>query len=944
MSALGAGAVAAGQVFFSLHAPYPPPPRFSADPWLVVSLPLFFGGGLLALIGLSRLALPTLEPGEAPPDAGRTSTTHKIAFVLLLLIGFAARAYRITEMPPPLFDDEANVAIDAMKYREGQFPPGTLTGWFETPLAFTAVNSLALGTFGPTVLGSRVTGVVFGTLTVPAVYFAARAMMGPTIGLLAMAMLALERWHVTISRFGANHITLPFLVVVAFACTCWAFDLVMAARPAMALTLRRPRSTTRGRARPPIPGETATEPSWMPTRARFAIAGGACLGAAMYTYLPSRFAALGMFFFLAYFAALSLVLQRRPGATSGALLRKRLMLCVVYGVSYLLVFAPLALHYLAHPGMFTNRYKSINLFQQMGVGTEHLDWQPPITNLTAYPMMLNYAGNEVSRYGPPFHPVLNAVVATLLALGVILLLRTWRHPASVFSLVWLGAPLLGGVITWSETPSPFRTIITSTAVPVIAVIPCYYASLWLRRRGAWEQPGVRRVFCATVAGLLIASGILDVRTYWGAQRFDPQLHRYCNYPEYAVAQRVREIDDRDPIYLRPHLYTFSSIKLLNWNRPNLRLFAPSEHIPMLEPNDADVHIFLDLEANELTRSIASFHPQATVLVRALEETPGFGYTEVIIPAAALAQSRGFWMTAGIRPRTRVPSLEAPPGKPGESVFWEAILDAPQLGAYRFRIRPETDAARLALVIAGRVVTSPDDPVSLLAGRAELRLEGRGLPPGEHFTLEWRPPNGEWEAVPKHRVYAFDGGLSHGLRGSYYLGMTPDGPPFAERVDLLAAADESIPSPHSVRWKGLLDIPADGVYSFHARADDGVRLWLDGKAWIDRWTVGGTAGDARGFLARGRHQIQIDYFDQGGGRILELRWTPPGGVMSEIPFDLLSHESTGPEALGRGEVGGEVSRRLIRGPAALQGESARTPRGVLRSSRGSLEPRHPGTSS
>lgn len=894
LSALGAGAVVAGQVLFSLHAPYPPPPRFSADPRLVSSLPLFFGGGLLTLIGLSRLRLPTLGLAEAPPDAGRTSLLHKTAFVVLLLAAFAARAYRITEMPPPLFDDEANVAIDAMKYREGQFPPGSYTGWFETPLAFTAVNSLALDSFGPTVLGSRVTGLVSGTLTVPAVYFVARAMMGPTIGLLAMAALALERWHVTISRFGANHITLPFLVVVAFAFTCRAFDLVMAARPALALMLRRPRSPAgSGNVRSPIEAG-ATEFRWVHTRVLFAIAGGAFLGAAMYTYLPSRFVALGMFFFLAYFAFLSLILQRRAGAGSRASFWQRLMLCLVYGVSYLLVFAPLALHYLAHPGMFTNRYKSINLFQQMGVETGRIDWQPLITNLTSYPMMLNYAGNEVSRYGLPYHPVLNVVAATLLALGVIFLLRTFWRPASAFCLVWLGTPLLGGVITWSETPSPFRTIIVSTAVPVVAAIPFYYASLWLRDCGAWNRPRVRRTFFAVAAGLLMASGFLDLRTYWGAQRSDPNLHRYCNYTEYAVAERVRAIDDRERIYLRPHLYTFSSIKLLNWNRPNLRPFAPPEHIPLLEPDDVDAHIFLDLEASELTRSIAQFHPQAKVLVRRVEETPGFGYTEVIIPAADLAASRGFWMTAGDGTRTRTPTLETPPGERSGRVTWEAILDAPRLGAYRFRVRPEANAGRFKLVVAGRVINGPDDVVTLLAGRAEIRLEGRGLAPGEHLDLEWRQADADWEAIPRNRVYAFSGGLSHGLRGSYYLSLTPSGEPFAERIDLIVAANESIPSPHSVRWTGFLDVPVDGVYAFHVKADDGVRLWLDGKPWIDKWELGGTAGDARGFLERGRHPIEIDYFDQGGGRILELRWTPPGERMDEIPFDMLSHRPTAPE--------------------------------------------------
>jgi hypothetical protein len=885
---LGGASVAAGQILFSLHVPYPPPPSFSADPRLTVSLPLFLGGAVVAMIGLALAGLPVLLPGEAPPDAGRTSRLHKGAFVVLLLVAFGVRAYRITEMPPPFFDDEANVTIDAMKYREGQFPRGSMTGWFETPLAFTAVNSLALGWFGPTVLGARVTGLVTSTLTVPALYFVARAMMGPTAGLLAMATLATERWHMTISRFGGNHITLPLLVVVAFAFTCWAFDLVLAARPALALPLRRPGSATDANASPPADRGAARKPGWVRTRALYAIAGGAFLGAAMYTYLPSRFAALGTFFFLGYFTLLSPVLWRRGGPGSGRSVWQRLVLCLLYGASYLLVFAPLALHYLANPGMFTNRYKSINLFQQMGVGTGTINWQPLITNLTSYPMMLNYAGNEVSRYGPPYHPVLNVVAATLFAFGVILLLRTFWRPASMFCLLWLGTPLLGGVITWSETPSPFRTIVVSTAVAVIAVVPFHYASLWLRDGGYWRRGSVRLAFFAVAAGLLLASGLIDLRTYWGVQRSDPNLHRYCNYTEYAVAERVRAIDDRDPVYLRPHLHTFSSIKLLNWNRPNLRLFVPSEHIPLLEPEDADVHIFLDLEASELTRSIALFHPKAKVLVRPVEETPGFGYTEVIIPAADLAESRGFWMTAGDGARRRTATLEAPSAVRAESITWEAILDAPRLGAYRFRVQPAAAAAHATLSVGGRAIGSPDEAVNLLAGRAELRLEARDLKPGERLAIEWRQPDADWQRIPTSRVYAFPGGLSHGLRGSYYLGMTPSGPPFAERIDLIVAANESISSPHSVRWVGFLDVPVDGVYAFHAKADDGVRLWLDGEPWIDKWEVGGTAGDAREFLTAGRHRIEIDYFDQGGGRILELRWTPPGGRTADVPFDQLSH--------------------------------------------------------
>src|SRR5262249_9750545 len=152
-------AVLCGQILFSLHRSYPPPPSFSADPLLPWSLPLFVGGAALTLLGLMWLALPTLKPGESPPDAGRTSRQHKAAVVAILLLAFAVRAYRITEMPPPFFDDEANLALDAMKYLDGEFPPGTMTGWFETPLAFSAVNTLPFRYFGPTVLASRVTGL-----------------------------------------------------------------------------------------------------------------------------------------------------------------------------------------------------------------------------------------------------------------------------------------------------------------------------------------------------------------------------------------------------------------------------------------------------------------------------------------------------------------------------------------------------------------------------------------------------------------------------------------------------------------------------------------------------------------------------------------------------------------------------------------------------------------
>src|SRR6185295_9467435 len=46
----------------------------------------------------------------------------------------------------------------------------------------------------------------------------------------------------------------------------------------------------------------------------------------------------------------------------------------------------------------------------------------------------------------------------------------------------------------------------------------------------------------------------------------------------------------------------------------------------------------------------------------------------------------------------------------------------------------------------------------------------------------------------------------------------------------------------VRWQGLVEAPAGATsLTFYLRADDGSRLWIDGKLVSDFWRQGGIAG-------------------------------------------------------------------------------------------------------
>ena len=87
----------------------------------------------------------------------------------------------------------------------------------------------------------------------------------------------------------------------------------------------------------------------------------------------------------------------------------------------------------------------------------------------------------------------------------------------------------------------------------------------------------------------------------------------------------------------------------------------------------------------------------------------------------------------------------------------------------------------------------------------------------------------------------------------------------------------------MQWTGSIEAPREGSYFFRVNADDGARLWLDGRV------VGeGLVPDRPNMvevsvnLTAGRHPIRVDYFQRGGGKVLELWWTPPGGQHQVVP--------------------------------------------------------------
>ena len=144
--------------------------------------------------------------------------------------------------------------------------------------------------------------------------------------------------------------------------------------------------------------------------------------------------------------------------------------------------------------------------------------------------------------------------------------------------------------------------------------------------------------------------------------------------------------------------------------------------------------------------------------------------------------------------------------------------------------------------------------------------------------------------------------TEGLLGEYYHGTA--GNPWQtfvmERIDPTIDfnwGDPGSPDPSvnvnnfTVRWTGMIEVPASATYTFHTQTDDGIRLWVGGQQIINNWTDHGDTHDSGDIsLAAGRqYEIILEYYENGGGAVCQLSWESPSIAREAIPSRYLSVE-------------------------------------------------------
>ena len=804
-------------------------------------------------LGLSGVVAGAFLVDRRPSVLSRPKADARTWLALMLAVGLGCltlflRLYRLDQVPPGIFIDETNSAMDAVSILWGARSSPFGTGWYETPMGYIYLQAGLIALLGPTLLALKLPAIIAGVLTVLGVFFLGRLLFGTLAGSLAALFLAYAEWPLNMSRWGWNEAAPPFIHL-------WAvYFLVKGTRTKRAF--------------------------------HFALA-GLILGLGMYSYLSIRLVVVAIAVYLAY----RTIVDR-------GFLRQNLRGLALSGLVWALTFAPLGVTYANNPRLLFNRTAEVSIQRDIEQAGGKLD--PLVENMRRHLLMFNVEGDHNPRHNLPGKPMLDPLMGALFLIALVRSVALGLDHRRGLLLLWIPVVLAGGVLSaLSEGPQGYRTLGVMPAVvllcgDLLAGIGRQSAALLARSR--FPRVAAFGLPTLVLAVLIGWSAWTSFKSYFVAFANDPRVYIAFTPLETAVAQELATAKDPDSYYLSPRLYYFSPPRyfmspifhLEPGRAPTspFHLFPSPDELPLPAGGQKDLTLLWGTEWSGLFGVIGAVYPHAT-----LEQIPskagGVLYERVTIPRQDLVEGRGLVAklqgpNRSERQVTAVNPSVAPPGEYSR-VEWVGSLFVPKSGPRAVRAEVGT------LLLDGRPAA---DFAFLPKGFHRIVVAQTGEQSPSGLRLVWGEASGvPFQPVPQANLYPQVMDLTHGLLGSYYQGERWEGTPLFSRVDPLILFGwpdpEPVSGPFSVSWQGDIQIPETGRYVFLVESDDGARLWLDGRvAGESMKPDSGNFFEAPMALLAGRHAIRLDYFQRGGAKSISLRWIRPNQPGSLVPPDLL----------------------------------------------------------
>jgi hypothetical protein len=487
----------------------------------------------------------------------------------LTLFAFIMRFWRLDEVPPGLFYDEAFNGLDAYGLVN--------TPVWDWPIFFTGNHGREplllwlMGTshaiFGQSIWTIRFVPALCGALLTPALAWLgweAAPLLGVrhrrAFAVWSGAAILTLLWSQIFSRYGIRLSLFVLLETLLWASLWRAW------------------------------GEQRTGPNQrFPFRqARWWMLAGLFAGLSFYTYLPARLLPL----ILAPMAVVALWRHR-------ALVASHWRGIIMGAVVALLVAMPLGIYFIQNPVSFTTRIGQVSVLGREG---------GILANLEPVAGMFVWTGDHNPRSNVPFRPALDPLLAPFFVAGLALALwRFWRL-AHLWLLTGLVVMLLPTLL--SEYAPNYQRAIGALPFVVILIVLGMESLVQLGERMARRR---HSFYLALGSALLVASIVLTWRAYFVTWAGSPDLFPAWDVGFTRIAEQIVENDQDVRVYISPRGQDHPTLAYLLAQYPGVSSPEGFDgRICMRVATDTPArYYFLNNEDSRSRALIASYYPEAT---------------------------------------------------------------------------------------------------------------------------------------------------------------------------------------------------------------------------------------------------------------------------------------------------------------------------------------------
>ncbi|MDO8655293.1 MAG: glycosyltransferase family 39 protein [bacterium] len=383
----------------------------------------------------------------------------KLSLILVLLLAAFLRLWQLQVIPPGIYPDEAQNAMDAIQTLETRQPQVFYPANNGREGLFNNLTALSFAIFGISIWSFKIVPAAAGILTVLGQYLLSKELLlkildrkrAELAALLAAFLLAVSFWHINFSRIQFRAILLPLVLSFAF------FFLLQGMR---------------------------TRKLW-----NFAVA-GVIYGLGFYTYISFRLSAL-----LVGAALLIWIFQ----AMKEKWLRQYLVLASVFSVIVVVVAMPLLLYFFSHPEFFISRAEGVSIFAKdnplLAFGE----------SLGKHLAMFHIAGDNNWRHNVAGRPEISIAAGLFVLLAIAYAFKKWSSSYALL-FIWFFALLLPGVLTFEGIPHSLRVIGVIPAVYALAGLGALLFFSWLKN--ILDQKKAPRVIFPILLGFFLTSSVI----------------------------------------------------------------------------------------------------------------------------------------------------------------------------------------------------------------------------------------------------------------------------------------------------------------------------------------------------------------------------------------------------------------------------------------------------